>query len=142
MKAQPGFSTVEQIVVMTILAITVAIAIPASVPLINAAAVESASQQTTALFALARDYAITSGSPTAVRIDQPAQRLTVHSGKDTIAQTSFANSHIRVRASRDSMAYAPTGLGSGAANLQISLSLANSADTITVSRLGRVSRRR
>lgn len=140
MPLQRGTSSIELIITISILAITAAIAVPAATPIINAAAVEAASQQTSALFALARDYAIATGVPTSVRIDQSAQRILVHSNSDTIANSSFSNSHIHLTSTRDSMAYSPSGLGLGAANLLISLSLGNSHDTISISRLGRVSK--
>ena len=53
----------------------------------------------------------------------------------------LGSSHgVMLSASRDSMAYAPNGLGYGAANLTIILRRGESAETIFVSRLGRVRR--
>ena len=43
-----------------------------------------------------------------------------------------------VRASRDTVPYAPTGLGFGVANSTIVVSIGERAETVTVSRLGRM----
>lgn len=134
-----GSTTIEQLVTMTILAITATIALVGGGPVLDAAAVEAATQEAATLFALARDHALATGTPTAVRIDGPAQHLIVHAARDTIAIARFAESHVRIEASRDSMAYGPSGLGTGAANLRLTLTRGHRADTITVSRLGRVS---
>jgi Tfp pilus assembly protein FimT len=134
-----GTTTIEQLVTMTILAIVATIAVVGGAPVLDAAAVEAAAQQTTTLFALARDHALATGTTTAVRIEGPTQRLIVHAARDTIAIARFTESHVRLDASRDSMAYGPSGLGTGAANLRLTLTRGRRADTITVSRLGRVS---
>jgi hypothetical protein len=74
-----------------------------------------------------------------VRIDAAQRRLTVHTGTDTLARTILPDG-LTMRTTRDSLAYAPSGLGYGAANLRVIVSRGRSADTITVSRLGRVAR--
>jgi hypothetical protein len=45
---------------------------------------------------------------------------------------------VRLEPSRDSMAYAPSGLGWGGANLRVVVRRGAAADTVVVSRLGRV----
>ncbi|HEY0928274.1 MAG TPA: GspH/FimT family pseudopilin [Gemmatimonas sp.] len=135
-----GSTTVEQLVVLTILAISAGIAIIGGGPVLDAAAVEASAQETATLFALARDQALAGGVATAVRIDRPTQRILVHVARDTLAIASFASSRVTLDATRDSMAYHPSGLGAGAANLRVTLTRGRRADTITVSRLGRVSR--
>lgn len=127
--------------ILTVLGIISAIAVPGSMPVLDSAAVEAASWQTESLFALARDHAIASGHSTAVSIDSATRRITVHAATDTIASGNFAESHVSISSSRDSMSYSPAGIGIGGANLSIRLSKGKRTDTITVSRLGRVSRR-
>jgi hypothetical protein len=45
---------------------------------------------------------------------------------------------VALEATRDSLAYGPDGLGVGAANLRLVLRRGAAADTLSVSRLGRV----
>jgi hypothetical protein len=63
----------------------------------------------------------------------------VHRGLDTLAVADFVQRGVRLESTRDSMAYGASGLGVGAANLRIILSRGSRADTLTVSRLGRLS---
>lgn len=135
---RPGSTSLEQLLVLTILGILAAVTLLGGAPLLEAAAVETASRESTALFALARDHALAAGERTAVHLDSAAGRVVVHAGTDTLAMADFAQRGVRVMATRDSMAYAPSGLGVGAANLRLVLSRGRRADTINVSRLGRV----
>jgi hypothetical protein len=66
------------------------------------------------------------------------QQVVVHIGADTVARADFTDRGVRLHATRDSMAYGANGLGVGAANLRLVLSRGARADTITISRLGRV----
>lgn len=133
-----GTSTIEQLVVLTMLGLLATLAITSGAPLLQAAAVESASRETANLFALARDHALAAHTRTAVRFETAAQRMVVHTGRDTLAVADFRLRGVSMDATRDSMAYAPTGLGVGAANLRLILRRGGHADTLTVSRLGRV----
>lgn len=135
-----GTTLAEVIVVLTILAITAALAIVTGARLLDAVAVETATAETTALFARARDHAVAQSTRTAVRIDAAAQRVMVHVADDTVAVADFAGTDVQLQTTRDSMAYAPSGLGYGAANLRVVLTRSAAVDTITVSRLGRVAR--
>ncbi|MFN5583243.1 Tfp pilus assembly protein FimT/FimU [Gemmatimonas sp.] len=130
---------IEQLLIMAILAVVSTLMVASGLPLLQAAAVETATRETADLLAYARDHAVAASTRTAVRFDAPRGDVLVHVGPDTIARGSFARTGVQISASRDSMAYAPSGLGVGAANLRIILSLGARADTITVSRLGRVS---
>jgi hypothetical protein len=137
--ARRGATLAEQMVVLTVTGILMAISVAAGAPLLDALAVETASQEIADLIGTARDHAFTTQQRTAVRIDAAAARVVVHAGTDTIAHTTLG-SGLQLQTTRDSLAYAPSGLGYGAANLRITVSRGGSADTITVSRLGRVSR--
>ncbi|WP_461414886.1 GspH/FimT family protein [Gemmatimonas sp.] len=133
-----GTTTLEQLVVLVMLALLALVAITSSAPLLSAAAVETATRDATALFALARDHALSAGERTAIHLDAPHHRLAVHVAGDTLAVADLAGRAVRLETTRDSMAYAPSGLGLGAANLRLVLSRGARSDTITVSRLGRV----
>lgn len=89
--------------------------------------------------ATARREAMATSRAVAIHLDPPRGALTVHAGSDTLIHLPLATSHrITLRATRDSMAYSPNGLGIGAANLTITIARGTAADTVTVSRLGRV----
>jgi hypothetical protein len=68
-----------------------------------------------------------------------AATAVVHVGPDTVRHLALgARYGVRLAATRDSMAYVAPGLGHGAANLRVVLTRGLAADTIVVSRLGRV----
>ena len=74
-------------------------------------------------------------------IDSASASLVGRSYADTVAHRMLASSHgVSLTVSRDSMAYAPNGLGYGASNLTVILRRGAAAETIFVSRLGRVRR--
>lgn len=136
-----GTTLVELAIVLSMLAALSLLALGSGLPLLDAAAVETASRESADLFALAREHALAANRHTVVRIDAARARLTVVAGPDTLAHADFAQSGVLLASTRDSMAYQASGLGLGAANLRLVLRRRARADTITVSRLGRVERR-
>jgi hypothetical protein len=103
--------------------------------------VRAAASETVATFALARRWSLSRASRTAITFDTISATLIVRSYADTIARRSLRSSHgVGLSASRDSMAYAPNGLGYGASNLTLVLRRGDAAETVFVSRLGRVRR--
>lgn len=136
-----GTTVVELAVVLSMFGALALMALAAGIPLLDAAAVETASRESADLFALAREHALAANRRTVVRIDAATARLTVQAGTDTLARAEFTSRGIVLESTRDSMAYHASGLGVGAANLRLVLRRRSRADTITVSRLGRVERR-
>ncbi len=136
-----GATLVEQLWLLMLSGVLAAIAMTSGTALFASLDVAMAAQETVDLLALARDHAIATGDRTAVRFDAAGTRVVVHVGPDTIAVGDFHGSGLTLEATRDSLSYAPSGLGVGAANLRLVLTRSARADTITVSRLGRVQRR-
>lgn len=136
-----GATLVEQLWLLVLTAGVAALAMTSGGALFAALDVAMATQATVDLLALARDHAIATGDRTAVRFDVAGTRVVVHVGQDTIAVGDFQGSGLALEATRDSLSYAPSGLGVGASNLRLVLTRSARADTITVSRLGRVQRR-
>lgn len=136
-----GATLPELILALTIIGMVGTIAIPRAVGLRDRMSVRAAALETISTFALARRWAISRSSRTAITFDTAGAALTVRSFSDTIARRRLASSHgVTLSVSRDSMAYAPNGLGYGASNLTVLLRRGSAAETIVVSRLGRVRR--
>jgi len=134
-----GTTLAEICVALDLAAALLAIRIPMLRRAIDRAAARGAIQEASALFALARRSAMTRRTVVAVVVDTAAGSLTVRSGPALIARRGLrAGYGVRVASSRDSMSYDPRGLGYGAANLTVSASRGRAAETLFVSRLGRV----
>jgi len=136
-----GSTLIEQLWLLVVSGIVLSATVVGGARLLDAAAVRSSANDVADLFAIARDQAIATGQRTAVRIDRIAGRLIIHAAVDTLMRLELGQSRsVSVQATRDSMAYAASGLGYGASNLRVIVKRGASADTITVSRLGRVKR--
>lgn len=136
-----GSSLVELVVALAVMAILLAIGAPHVGSTRDGAAVSSAASAVMAELALARHAAIARGRRVAVLFDGPHALVTVAMDGDTLARRRLdAKLGVALAVTRDSIAYGPTGLGYGAANTRLILHRGRSADTITVSRLGRVRR--
>jgi prepilin-type N-terminal cleavage/methylation domain-containing protein len=137
-----GFTLVEVLLVLAVAGILGALALPPLIAMRDRASVRAAATAAAAAFDAARALAITRARRAAVHVDTSRARLVVHSFGDTVLRVPLGDGWgVRVAASRDSTAFAPDGLGYGAANLSLVLSRGSSADTVTLSRLGRVTRR-
>jgi hypothetical protein len=103
--------------------------------------VRAAATETVATFALARRWAVSRATRTAITLDSGSTSLIVRAYTDTISHRRLGSSHgVTFTTTRDSMAYAPNGLGYGASNLTVVLRRGSAAETLFVSRLGRVRR--
>jgi hypothetical protein len=136
-----GSTLVEQLWVLLITGILLATTVAGGAHLLDAMVVRAGARAVADAFTIARDHALADGVQTAVRLDAPAGRVVVHAETDTLVRLELLRQHgIRIESSRDSMAYGLSGLGFGAANLRVIMRRGASADTVTVSRLGRVKR--
>ena len=141
-----GFTLVEQLAVLVLTAVVLAAGIPHVIAQRDAAAVRQAIVSVRGAFGTARDHAIASGARTAVRFARESGAsgafsgtVVVHASSDTMHRLPLgALLGVTLVASRDSMTYLPSGLGVGAANLSVTIARGRFADTLTVSRLGRV----
>lgn len=136
-----GTTFIEQLIILTLLGLLLAVSITTGTRLLDRAAVNAASRDAADAIATARDHATTAGLRTAVQISESEKRLVVHAGTDTVLRKPLGDTHgVTLESSRDSMAYAPSGIGWGASNLRLIIQRGAAADTLTVSRLGRVRR--
>ena len=89
--------------------------------------------------ARARDEAITQQTPMSVRIDTAAGTLQLLSRTGGVAQAPVGSMHrVTLSTTRDSIAFDVRGLGFGPANLTLVARRGAAAETLVVSRLGRV----
>ena len=136
-----GTTLPELVVVLTVVGVLAAVATLRVGSLRDRMSVRSATTETVATFATARRWSISRAARTAVLINQTDATIAVQSFADTIAYRRLRDVHgVTITASRDSMAYAPNGLGYGASNLTLILRRGAAAETLVVSRLGRVRR--
>ena len=141
MHNRSGSVLLEQVMLLSVLGLCIAVGAAGSARALDAAAVRGATREIAELLSLARDRAMATGTRTAVRLDGRTSRVVVYAGTDTFARLDLRLTRgVAVASTRDSMAYLSSGLGFGAANLRIIVSRGRSQDTLTVSRLGRVRR--
>ncbi|MEP6833126.1 MAG: prepilin-type N-terminal cleavage/methylation domain-containing protein [Gemmatimonas sp.] len=137
--SRSGFTLIEQIVVITVLGILAALAVHTIGQQLDKLAVRAAARDTRDVFASAREFAVARGVRTAVQIEPLPAEVSAHASADTIISRPLGTLHgVTLSTSRDSMAYSPSGLGYGASNLRIIVVKRSAAETVTVSRLGRV----
>ena len=136
-----GATLPEIIIALCMLGIVTAVAGLRVADFRDRSSVRRAAGETVATFAAARRWSLSRSVRTAVSIDTAAATLLVRSYGDTILLRRLRASHgVGLSTSRDSMAYAPNGLGYGASNLTVVLRRGAAAETVVVSRLGRVRR--
>lgn len=134
-----GATLIELIVVMMVIGVLTTVAGLRVAALRDRVSVHAAATEAVATFAVARRWSRSRAARTAVTIDTSNAALVVRSYADTVVHRRLGSSHgVVLSSSRDSMAYAPNGLGYGAANLTLVVRRGQSAETIFVSRLGRV----
>ena len=134
-----GVTLAELLVVIGIVGILFCLAAVRVRSAADAAATRAASSEAVTAFARARQAAMSRGSAAAVHIDSARGTIEVHAESVVVlARDLHALYGVALAATRDSMAYDPRGLGVGAANLSLVLRRGRAADTLFVSRLGRV----
>ena len=134
-----GVTIVELTIVLALLGVLLALAIPRAGGVLDRARVTAARTEIVTLFAVARHLAIRQGRRTTVEIDARSGVAFVHIGADTAHRRDLNRAFgVSLEPTQDSMSYHPTGIGYGAANLSIRISRGRAADTVVVSRLGRV----
>jgi Tfp pilus assembly protein FimT len=134
-----GTSLPEMVVVLVLTAILLGIAIPRLRESAERAAVRGAVADIVSTLSAARQLAVSRGGGVSVAIDAPGATLRVLRYDDTLATRPLGRMFgVTVTSTRDSLAYDARGLGSGAANLTFVVVRGMTADTVVVSRLGRV----
>ena len=134
-----GFNLLELTVVLAVVAILSTILLPKAAGFIDAIEVRGAVTEIEALFSVARHIAIARAAQSSLDMDPASGIISVRVGTDTVRKREIASAHgVTLQTPRASITYSPTGIGYGAANLTLIVTRKLSADTIYVSRLGRV----
>jgi type II secretory pathway pseudopilin PulG len=129
----------ELLIVLGLLGLVTAFALRAGAPLLDAARVRTAADELRSAYATARELATLRSERAAVHVAPTTGTVVVHLRGDTALRRSLGALYgVRLTTTRDSMAYAASGLGWGAANLRVIVRRGAAAETVTVSRLGRV----
>ena len=136
-----GMTAIEVAVTLSVIAIMLGVVVPSAARLRDGIAVRNASAEAVAAFAVARQSAIVRGARAELAIDDPPGNITVTVGGESIMRRDLEGSYgIALATTRDSTAYSPLGLGHGLANLRMVIEKGRVAETIFVSREGRVRR--
>jgi len=136
---RPGLTVLELIIALTIVGLLTAVAIPRLVGLRNASAVRSASSEIAASFTLARQTAIMGRRTVAVVLDTASGEVIVRSGGRLVSRRQLRGIYsVLLSANRDSAVYDGRGMGFGVSNITIRVRRGSFVDTLTMSRLGRL----
>jgi type II secretory pathway pseudopilin PulG len=136
-----GTTLIEISVVVGMLGLMAGLTFPRFGSYRDRVAVDAAASSTMSLLATARQSALRRATRTAVLLDSATATVMLIAGIDTLARRSLRDAHgVDFSTTRDSIAFASTGLGYGAANTQIVLRRGRAIATIAVSRLGRARR--
>jgi Tfp pilus assembly protein FimT len=131
---------IELALTLALLGVVLSLAIPSVQTMMDRMGVRGARQDLVLGLWAARNTATVRGDYASFVVDELSGRMRVVSGHDTVYSRDLTARHgVAVNVTRDSITYAPTGIGWGAANTRIVVSRGKRADTVTTSRLGRVS---
>jgi Tfp pilus assembly protein FimT len=134
-----AYTLVELVVVLTVLALVCAIGVRVMGRRLDRVAVVGAIAEAAGAMARARDEALARHAMVSVRIDTVEGSLTLHVRGARLARQALGHAHgVSLTTSRDSIVFDARGLGYGAANLTLVARRGSAAETLVVSRLGRV----
>lgn len=138
-RTEAGYTVVELLLVVMIAGLVMAIAIPRGLSLLDRVVVQSAASDVQATLSLARSLALAGRAAVAVDVDSATGVLRIRRGAEILLTRGIGHAHgVRLDRTRDSLTYDPRGLGRGAANLSLIVRRRAAAETVFVSRLGRV----
>lgn len=138
---RPATTLLELLLVLSVLAVVTAMAIPLAGRREDRRGVHGAALHAATVLSGARAEAVARGSAVSVALDTSAGvlRVIAGGGRDTLRVRDLsALFGVRLRATRDSLAYDGRGLGIGAANLTLVFARGAAAETLVLSRLGRL----
>jgi Tfp pilus assembly protein PilE len=143
MRRQPstrtGLTLAELCLVLTIVGLTTAIAVRQLSFFLDRAAARAAVAEAASVVVRARDEAMAQRTLVSVRFDTVADALELRSRGTTLSRSALGHAHgVALSSNRDSLTFDVRGLGYGAANLTMVARRGRAAESLVVSRLGRV----
>jgi prepilin-type N-terminal cleavage/methylation domain-containing protein len=134
-----GLTLVELCLVLMIIGLVSTIAVRELGFYLDRAAVRSAVVEAASVVARARDESVAQRAPMSVRFDTVADVLELRRAGALLSRAALGHAHgVALSSNRDSLAYDSRGLGYGAANLTLIARRGRAADSLVVSRLGRL----
>ena len=138
-RTRSGLTLVELCLVLSVIGLTTAIAVRQLGLYLDRSAARAAVVEAGALVARARDEAVSLRRPASIRFDTAEDALELRMGGAMLARAALGSAHgVSLAANRDSIAFDVRGLGYGAANVTVVARRGRVADSLVVSRLGRI----
>jgi prepilin-type N-terminal cleavage/methylation domain-containing protein len=138
-----GVTLPELMSVLLITAVLAGVVVPPAKRLVDRAAVAGAADRLSAVHEAARQTAIARGQAARYAIDRSGPRVVVSARRsggswDTLLVVGLGDVGISV--SQATVTFSPLGIGSGASNTTVIFARGAAAETLTVSRTGRLRR--
>jgi len=134
-----GFTVIELLIAMMIAGVLLAISIPHAQHQLDKTVVQSAREDVRATLTFARTLALAGYSRVTIRIDSANGTLRVRQNGEQVLSRGVSHAHgVELTATRDSLVYDAHGIGRGAANLSVVVRRRAAAETVFVSRMGRI----
>lgn len=134
-----GFTLIELALVLVLTGLMALVGIRQLGHFLDRIATRDAARSAGALIGRARDEAVALHTPVTVRVDTAHDALELRARGVAFTRAALGDIHgVTLATTRDSIAFDVRGLGFGAANLTLVARRGRAADTVTVSRLGRV----
>ncbi|HTL95613.1 MAG TPA: hypothetical protein VL157_08720 [Gemmatimonadaceae bacterium] len=129
----------ELLAALTIVSTLAAIAAPPALRSRDRATARAAATTLRSTLASARDASLAHASVALVVVDATLATVTVIVDRDTVLRHALMGDfRSRLTASRDTIRFGPTGRAFGASNTTLVIRAGAAAETVTVSRVGRV----
>jgi Tfp pilus assembly protein FimT len=134
-----GTTVAELLLTLALLGALTSIAVPRAASLVDRVSVKGATQDVELALGAARAASSRRGAYASFVADTRSGHLRVVSGGEILLDRDVLRLHgVKLEATRESVTFAPGGLGWGAANTTVIVSRGARSDTVVMSRLGRV----
>jgi len=137
--ARPALTLLELVIVLMIIGLLSIITVREVGHYLDRLAARAAVAEAAEVIQQARDEALARRAVVSVKIDTARAELALRERGNSLAVHALGHAHrVRLSSTRDSLAFDVRGLGYGASNLTLIARRGRAAETLVVSRLGRV----